>query len=79
MRQRVRHSSYRGDAQPFAESFIAGKEKCPIALDRPTQAAAELIALEGRNGLIRKIEIILGIQRRVAEELEQRAMQTIRP
>src|SRR5438093_13752353 len=70
----VRDGSVVGQPQPFPQAFIAAEEEQFIFFDRPAQNTAELIALERRNGLVREVEVVLGIECAVAQEFKSRTM-----
>ena len=63
--------------EPLAQSFIGGEEEQFIFFDRSTDNTAELIPLESRNFLARRIEIVLGIERAVAQEFKSGAMECV--
>src|SRR5207249_647989 len=64
--------------EPLAQSFIGAEEEQFIFLDRSTDHTAELIPLESRNFLVRRIEIVLSIERTVAQKFESRTMKSVR-
>src|SRR5262245_3915253 len=72
-RVRVGHSRDAGDAQPFDQRFIGGEEECLVLPNRAAEGAAELVALESGNLLIRRIEEVLRVERRIAMKLEERS------
>ena len=61
-----------GDALRGLGSLVVGEEEDLVALDGAADGAAELILVEGGAGLI---EVALGVEAGVAEELEGVAME----
>ena len=59
--QRRYRGSY-GLSLANTQALIVGKEERAVLYDRATKGNAELILLVRRNGLVRRIEEILGIQ-----------------
>src|SRR5919198_2611931 len=66
-----------GDAEMLDETLVRAEEERPVALQRTAKHAAELVAREGRNRLVLRIEIVLRVERGVAPEFEQRSVQRV--
>ena len=73
----VRDGSVVRQTEPFPQAFITAEKEQFVFLDRPAQNTAELIALESGNGLVRLVEVVLGIECAVAEEFKPRTMQCV--
>src|SRR5438093_11652076 len=63
--------------EPLAQSFIGAEEKPFIFFNRSTDNTAELIPLESRNFLARRIEIVLGIECAVTQEFKSGAVECV--
>src|SRR3954447_17836961 len=84
MEGRKRHGAGEGLGLIDAATFVVGgEEEAVLAIEdfRDVHRAAyhetELIQAEGRDGLGRGIEEVLGIERGVAQEFEDRAVQYV--
>ena len=64
---------------PYDQLLVIAKEKRPVFLDRPANAAAELVLAKLRFWQLRPCEIVVlvRIQGVVPEEFEQRAMEQV--
>src|SRR5262245_30880390 len=61
----------------MAHSLIREKEKSPVPDDRTAKTAAEQIALERRRRTGSKVEEVAGVERIVAQKLEQFAVEFV--
>ena len=75
----VRDKRDSGDAEALDQRFVGREEESPVAPERATQRRAELVAFEGRDRLVAGIEKVLGVERRIAQELEGRAVHGVGP
>src|SRR5215475_445957 len=73
----IRYCRQAGDAQPFDQRFICGEEKGLVLANRAADCAAELIALESGNFLIRRIEEVFRVEGRIAMKLEERSGESV--
>src|SRR5438067_1359052 len=70
-------------AKELADSFIIYEYECLVLAERASEAAAELIAAEGRDGSIRgsgraqRVEKVACIERAVSQELIRRAVEAV--
>src|SRR5215831_19441705 len=71
----VRYGNIGRDALSLTQAFIVDKKECVAPDDRASQRRAKLVAFETR--LAERIEIISGVERRVAEELKERPVQAV--
>src|SRR5207253_1944968 len=78
-RVRVGNSDNSGFAKMLLQAFVVGEEKHPVALDRPSNGSAELIAMKRRDRICRPVEIVLRVHGTVAKELVCCAMKVISP
>ena len=69
-------------SQPLTKAFVTAVQERFIFFDRTSQRAAKLVPLEGRDplssqSLTRGIEKVPGVQRAIAQKLEERTVQSI--
>src|SRR5262245_1589758 len=58
-------------------TFIARKEECLIADDRPTQRAAELVLLKRGDCSVDRSEVVFGVRYLIAQKLEGGTMDRV--
>src|SRR4029077_5381459 len=61
----------------FTKPLIVCKEEGAIVYQRPSEARAELIAHEWRDGTSTKIKVVLCIERSISVEFVQRSVEVI--
>ena len=74
----VRNGRIVGQTEPLAQAFIAREEEQFIFLDWSAHNTAKLIALESWNFLVRRIEVVLGVECAVAQEFKAGTMKCVR-
>ena len=74
----VGHVRDAGDAQPFDQRFSIGREEESLVFaNRAADGAAELIALESGNLLVRRVEEVFRVERRIAMKFEERSGESV--
>ena len=74
---RRRHGGDRRLAEHLAKALVVGEPERPVLHERAAERHAVLVAMEGRR-LVAAIEVVLGVHRAVAMELEDGAADLIR-
>src|SRR6266436_3733606 len=78
----VRNNGHVRKSQPLTKAFVTAVQERFIFFDRTSQRAAKLVPLERRDplssqSLTRGIEKVPGVQRAIAQKLEERTVQSI--
>src|SRR5260370_6905463 len=73
----IRNRGSAGTDEAIDQGLEGPEEESLVFMNRATEGAAELVALEGRDRLGCGVEKILRVQVGVAQELEQRAVELV--
>src|SRR5207245_152617 len=73
----IRNLSKVGHSQNFSKTFIVREIKDLVVMNRSTDHAAKLVALEWRNGICWAVKEVLRVQRRVSQKLKNIAVNVI--